>query len=311
MDNDEVIRDADDFLKKFGGFSGSSNNRSSSTSNHSNNSNSKTSSVKKKRKDLHNLTDLVNPEHLPERQPHSEDESLLPVGKDGSPIALFSNFRRVLITRLDYYYNENEGEYPKFDELKKWSKPYWDLEGYPQNDKEWTKLLDDLAGSLLNRGLPFYTVGTYYELDPNFVAAVRLLLDVSDKRSKVAKLTEAGLTSAQFTAKMRTKRHREYYTTQLEKVFDEDVAEDAKLAIARGIQVGDLSAVKYYHEFTGKYRPNEQANMNELFVAFTQAVMQSLARHVATDVINIIAAELREAPAISRVLGAIETQEAV
>jgi hypothetical protein len=262
-------------------------------------------------KNVKNLADLLPEEVLKETEPvRSKDW-------DYEPIRRFEfgeiKFTRYLITELDKEYREN-GSYPSFKELVNWGKQYYLTVGYPSDREEWGFILDELATPLVARGLPIYTDGPTdtSAIDPEFVLISNLLCDVTDKRSKAAKLQEVGLTSIQYAAMMRRRANREYLVKRLDKVFDEDVAISAKLAIARGIEVDDLASVKYYHEFTGKYRPQEHTaqsgNNNELFGMFLQAIMQALARHVTSEVISQVAAEIREAPAISMVLGAIEAE---
>ncbi len=99
-------------------------------------------------------------------------------------------------------------------------------------------------------------------LDPFFVVAVNLLCDVSDKRSKAAKIKEASLTTKQFEAFLGIPSHKKYLEDRLAKVFTKSVDISADLALARNVESGDLQSIKYYKELTGKYRPNQEISIN-------------------------------------------------
>lgn len=310
--SEQVIKSADEFIaqmeaKKKEKKDGPTSNQSPMFYPRSNPRSSSKGKVLNTPQNLTNLVPNKTLKDLPEIKPTQSNIELLPISR-GEPYSVeFEDvpFSRYLVTKLDYEYWERDGSYPSFEELKEWSKRF---NSAPSTQKEWQELFDEISIFLVNRGLPLFE--TFNKgLDPEFVLAANALCNVTDKRSKSEKLREVELTSAQFTAMMRKKPNREYFLSRLDKTFDEDVGVSAKLAIARAIEVGDMTAVKYYHEFTGKYRPAEaHGNTTELFGMFLQAIMQALARHVTSEIISQVAAEIREAPAIQKVLGAIEAE---
>jgi hypothetical protein len=210
----------------------------------------------------------------------------------GFPTLTFSRrndnpFRADLLTSIETYYYTNK-KLPTTKELGLHFKSHPEC---PKYYTHWAPLLDDIADSLSNRGIrPYNTTDEY--VDPKFAWAVSLVVNILDKRTIPAKLKEAGLS---------TKRYYEYFQNRLDEVFDQDVKNDAKLALARAIQNGDLQAVKYYNELKNIYRPETQTAQQMVAVVLT-AIMEILATHVSSEILNRIAVEIRESPSVLKVI---------
>ena len=156
---------------------------------------------------------------------------------------------------------------------------------------------------LSNRGIkPYNTTENY--IDPKFAWAVSLIVNHLDKRTIPAKLKEAGITTKDWQAFFSRKRHYEYFQNRLDTVFDEDVKNDAKIALAKAVQNGDLQAIKYYNELKNIYRPETQNAIPDDISIVLTAVMEILAAHVTSDVLNRIAAEIRSAEPVRKVIEA-------
>jgi len=207
-------------------------------------------------------------------------------------------FRADVLTYIEVYYYENK-KLPEVHVLHEHFKSHPDR---PNFLKGWNGVLDDISNSLQNRGIkPYNTVENY--IDPKFAWATSLIVNHLDKRTIPAKLKEAGLSTKEWQALLRRKRHFEYFQSRLDEVFDNDVKNDAKLALAKSIQNGDLQAIKYYNELKNIYRPETQNALQMVSLVLT-AVMEILAQNVTSDVLNRVAAEIRSSPSVRKVIEA-------
>lgn len=255
-----------------------------------------------------NLPDLATSHHNSHNstvRPESLSQSL-PVGKEnGFGTISFSRksdyeqpFRADVLTYIEVYYYENK-KLPDIHVLHEHFKSHSDR---PNFLKGWNRVLDDISDSLSNRGIkPYNTVENY--IDPKFAWATSLIVNQLDKRTIPAKLKEAGLSTKEWQAFLRRKRHYEYFQSRLDEVFTQDVKNDAKIALSRSIQNGDLQAIKYYNELQNIYRPETQNAMQMVSIVLT-AVMEILAIHVRPDILNTIAAEIRTSPSVRKIIEA-------
>lgn len=224
-----------------------------------------------------------------------------PVGKFGFQTHQFSPelpFRAEVLTYIEVYYYENK----KLPEVHVLHEHFKDHPDRPNFLKGWNRTLDEISESLSNRGIkPYNTVENY--IDPKFAWATSLIVNQLDKRTIPAKLKEAGLSTKEWQALLRRKRHYEYFQARLDEVFTQDVKNDAKVALSRAIQNGDLQAIKYYNELQNIYRPETQNAMQMVSIVLT-AVMEILAIHVRPEVLNTIAAEIRTSPSVRKIIEA-------
>lgn len=230
---------------------------------------------------------------------------LIPAEELEQPVAHRSSedelFSRRLLTELDKHYHLNQGSYPSLESLSKRFKC----------DDLRTELKLIQPG-LKGRGLPPYKFPEELddpdELDPMFVLAVTMICNFSDKRSKEAKLKDIGLTSRQWAGFLKQKKHKAYFNERLNQVFSEDVIDDAKVAIARGVEAGDLQAVKYFHEYSGEYRPQDMQVQN--LQAIIMSMMEVLAKYVTGEVLITVAEELDQRVNFSKMKELSQTRSA-
>lgn len=235
----------------------------------------------------------------PPRSPNLSFSSNLEKSLKFSPKTHYEQpLRADLLTFVEVYYYENK-RLPEFHVLHEHFKDHPDR---PPFLKGWKTVLDNISESLNNRGIkPYNTVENY--IDPRFAWAVSLIVNHLDKRTIPAKLKEAGLTTKEWQALLRRKRHFDYFQSRLDTVFDEDIRNEAKLSLSKMVSNGDLQAIKYYNELKNIYRPETQ-NANQLISVVLTAVMEILAAHVTSDVLNRIAAEIRSAEPVRKVIEA-------
>lgn len=206
--------------------------------------------------------------------------------------------RADLLTFVEVYYYENK----KLPEIHVIHEHFRDHPERPNFLKGWKSKLDEISESLQNRGIkPYNTVDNY--IDPRFAWATSLVVNHLDKRTIPAKLKEAGLSTKEWQAFLRRKRHYDYFQSRLDEIFDDDVKNDAKIALARAISNGDLQAIKYYNELKNIYRPETQSSLQLISIVLT-AVMEILARHVPSETLNVVAAEIRATESVRKVIEA-------
>lgn len=149
---------------------------------------------------------------------------------------------------------------------------------------------------LKNRGVklqplypPVKTKRSEFEIDPVFGLAVTIICDTADKRSTSAKLKAIGLTTKQWQALLRKPEHDDYFQKRLNEAFGQ-TEQNAKLSLAKNVEAGDLPSIKYYHEFTGKYRPNNETALNLAFLL--GRLMEILAKRIEPGLLAEIADEI-------------------
>lgn len=232
-------------------------------------------------------------EKTPPKLPELSFEKPLtkPSPRSAFPLLVLTDIRREAITFIETFYYTHK-KLPNITDFKQ-ALPENLL---PKSPSDWEDFLYNLQDALKNRGVPVYDTPPGY-LEPNFVLAVNLIINPYDRRSIAAKLKEAGLTTKQWTALLRLDHNKQYYQKRLNQIFDEDLQDDAKLALSRLIQAGDLQAIKHYHELQNIYRPQEQYNVTLIL----QAIMEILTLHVAPEIIGKVAESLRNSPQLKAI----------
>ena len=233
--------------------------------------------------DVPSLEELLSvnlAEMFPVKPEESSASPPIPVGPNNDQKNL-----RAILTYLDLYYHYNEGKYPSLKAIQSET-------NLPE--QEILAILETEGNTLLKaRGLPeFNTDQAYGNLDPEFVAACSLMVDAGDKRSKAAKLKVLGKTSAWWSASLKKRAHADYYRKRVEEVWDNELRENAKMAVARLIERDDLQAVKHFQEYTGEFSPANAQIFNLQMII--QMLMEILARHVTPNVLASVADELEK-----------------
>jgi hypothetical protein len=180
-----------------------------------------------------------------------------------------------------------DGFYPTDEEI---------CEKFAIPEGEFLNFRENISKALVIRGLdPLPLKKTTHNaprsvpgLDPFFVLACDLMVDTLDKRSASAKLKAIGLTTTRWKALLQKEDHKEYFSRRLEATFRE-TDNAAKLALSRNVEAGDLQSIKYFHEVTGIYRPNEELLMNVGILV--GKIMEILAKRVEPAILAEIAEE--------------------
>lgn len=126
-------------------------------------------------------------------------------------------------------------------------------------------------------------------LDPLQFKVAQMLLNPSDRRSLRTKLKECGVTMKTYDAWRASPAFQKYFRDQIRKRFRE-ADTTADLELMRLLEDGDLKAIQYYNEMTGRTQSNDQINLTRVLAM----VMEILVQYVSSDNLRKIATELEQ-----------------
>lgn len=133
----------------------------------------------------------------------------------------------------------------------------------------------DFLEALERRGLP-NPVSDIYQgiLSPQQLALANALLDLHDNRSQRKKLQEFNVSTAKYNAWLRDPAFKTYLQRRAEN-FLGDNAHEAHLALVDRVKSGDISAIKYYNEMTGRFVPSSSkapVDINAVLMQVIEAI---------------------------------------
>lgn len=126
-------------------------------------------------------------------------------------------------------------------------------------------------------------------LPPVGVIAAHLIADVGDKRSTAAKLKSLDLTTADWNGFLANPEFNKFFSELVDNHF-RDYSTKAKLGLGKQLEIGELNAIKYYHEFTGEFRPQQQEVIH-LQLIISQ-LMEVISRFLTSEQITQVADEI-------------------
>ena len=114
-------------------------------------------------------------------------------------------------------------------------------------------------------------------LTPEQLTTANVMLDLRDNRSQRKKLQECGVTTAKWEGWLRDPNFRQYLQTRAENLLGDNLHE-SHLALLDRVRSGDIGAIKYFNEITGRYVPagNEKVDVNGILMK----VLEIIQRHV-------------------------------
>lgn len=123
---------------------------------------------------------------------------------------------------------------------------------------------------LFNRGItpPANTSG---QLDEIQMAAILRVVDIHDRRSIPAKLKSIGISSQTWQGWMKDKNFRDFLHNLSTQNF-EDALHIAQEGLLASVERGDVSAIKYWHELTGRAVSPEVQNARVLISRIVQVI---------------------------------------
>lgn len=103
---------------------------------------------------------------------------------------------------------------------------------------------------------------------PEQMHAAAVMTDLVDRRSDAKKLADLGVSSRQWATWIQDERFAAYLRDRSERLLTNSVHEAHK-GLLKGVRNGNVAAVKAYYEVTGRYRPNEEAQVDVRRILFT------------------------------------------
>lgn len=109
------------------------------------------------------------------------------------------------------------------------------------------------------------------------LVAANTMLDLTDNRSRKKKLMDLGISTAKWEGWLRDPVFQSYIRTRSENLLGDNLHE-SHLALVDRVKSGDINAIKYFNEITGRYVPNatDKADVN----AVLMMVLEVIQRHV-------------------------------
>lgn len=127
--------------------------------------------------------------------------------------------------------------------------------------------------------------------------AIATMLDPYDRRSDEKKLRDLGLTSRQWATWLLDDQFAEYMRDRSERMLANSVHEAHK-GLVKGARNGNVAAVKTLYEITGRYRPNEESQIDvrrvlHTFIEVIQRYVKDpiVLHNIAMDLSNAASAE--------------------
>lgn len=123
---------------------------------------------------------------------------------------------------------------------------------------------------------------------------INALLDVNDTRPDHKKLRDMGITSREFETWNSNRVFREYYEQRAKNLLERG-STDADRALLDNVRMGDLSAIKYFDEKTGRYRPHDPQIVN--FTLLVNQIIEILAARLTPEMLKMVSADIKQSMA--------------
>lgn len=150
--------------------------------------------------------------------------------------------------------------------------------------------------ALEERGIPLYNLGDSesgkYVLSPEQLVVANVMLDLRDNRSQKKKLADLGVPTNRYEAWLRDPAFQHYIRTRSENILGDNLHE-SHLALVDRVRSGDINAIKYFNEITGRYVPASNGQVD--ITAVLMRVLEIIQKYVIdSDVQSLMAEELLE-----------------
>lgn len=124
------------------------------------------------------------------------------------------------------------------------------------------------------------------------MAAVSVMLNLTDRRSDEKKLRDIGVSTEEYTTWMLNRNFAEYVRQRSEMMVENSV-HLAHMGLLRGVNQGNTASIKLYYEMTGRYNPDAENQVNvRLLIG---RVLEAIQKHVRDPhTLNSLAVELSQ-----------------
>jgi len=152
----------------------------------------------------------------------------------------------------------------------------------------------EFRDSLLARGIELRTDNSIHPtiLTPEQLLAINTVLDFSDTRTRQKKLASVGLSTTKFNSWLKQPAFNQYLQKRAEAMLGDSLHE-GHTALLRSVQQGDLNAVKFLFEVTGRYNPRQDSINIESFLIRVLEILQrritdgNLLSAIANDLLSL------------------------
>lgn len=146
---------------------------------------------------------------------------------------------------------------------------------------------DSFRRTLALRGLP---LDKKQLLDPIQFKCIAILTDPTIRGGLAARLKVAGVSYQQYRAWMQVPQFKDAVTSAAEQVLENNYS-SVNLGLVNAAERGDVAAIKFYYEVTGKYNPADRQVMDVMSVLSKVVEIISL-RVSDPETLNLIASDL-------------------
>lgn len=176
--------------------------------------------------------------------------------------------------------------------------------GIPVKDFEAAYNKPVFRDSLTERGVVFERITPYGDtaqwigksLTPIQLLAANSLLDLTDTRTNKKKLQDLGISTAKYNAWLKDPVFKDYLSARAKQLIN-DNEHEVDLALLDKVRAGDMKAISYYNEFTGRYVPERSKPQSQSGIINGIDVQQILVRVI--EIINEEVNDPKEILAIS------------
>lgn len=129
--------------------------------------------------------------------------------------------------------------------------------GLPRESYEKALLKAEFQEALSERGIVLRNAKQGFKaktLTVEQMAVANTLLDLTDTRSQKKKLQDLGISTVKYQAWLKDPVFRSYLQERAENVLG-DNAHEVNLALLDAVRSGNVKAIEYYNEYTGRYVP--------------------------------------------------------
>ncbi len=159
---------------------------------------------------------------------------------------------------------------------------FWNARGFfpPPNDLKRRGVTDTNAlyrkpvfiKAMQSRGITIPSdMGAPVDLSKEQLAAILAMTDPLDRRLASSKLKLLGITTQQWNAWMKSEVFKSYVHELSAKNFVDGI-HMAQVGLAKKLEDGDVNAIKYYYEVTGRFQGGDSSNVQNLRLIIAKLV---------------------------------------
>lgn len=160
-------------------------------------------------------------------------------------------------------YHSVSGTFPEDDDILEWvnsCQPHWNYNQDELNELKKDRLFRE---SMRSRGIYLSDELNLKtgQLSPRQMAAAAVMMNILDRRSDAKKLSDMGISAEEWENWRLDKSFSQYLASRAELLI-ENSQHEAHLALVKSVRTGNISAIKYFNELSGRFAPEQDNNVN-------------------------------------------------